>query len=222
MRLSDRLLQSCGAVLPGLVDCGLPAAAVRHAWAALAYGRWDTAWLLAARQHVVQDDSALVAPQHGGYRPVACDLVGCRCPRLQGCPTRHDCAQTGKPLPATSLGTAARIGSVGTQRLAIPCRRVCPEATEAGEAARQRRLLQQVQTLLAPDEAFVTDRGFPLAQRHEQGSGISAVGPPILLPGVPATPVQRQGLPTDARPPGPSAAANLQEPNGCGYLTRPA
>jgi len=96
---------------------------------------------------------------------VACDLVGCRCPRLQGCPTKHDCAQTGKALPAVPLGTAARIGSVGTQRLAIPCLRVCLEAAEAEEAALQRRLLQQVQTLLAPDEALVTGRGFPLAQQ---------------------------------------------------------
>lgn len=141
---------------------------------------------------------------------MACDLVGCRCPHFQGYPTKHDCAQTGKALPAPPLGTATRIGSVGTQRLAIPCRRVCPEATEAGEAALQRQLLRQVQTLLAPDEALVTDRGFPLAQRHEAGIRyISRGPPPILLPGVPATPVQRQGLPTDTRPPGPSTAANL-------------
>lgn len=36
MLLSGRLLHSRGAVIPGLADCGLPAAAVRRAWAALA------------------------------------------------------------------------------------------------------------------------------------------------------------------------------------------
>ena len=56
MLLSGRLLQSRGAVIPGLADCGLAAAAVRRAWAALAYGRWHTARLLAAWQRVVQDD----------------------------------------------------------------------------------------------------------------------------------------------------------------------
>ena len=33
----------------------------------------------------------------------------------------------------------------------------------------QRRLVQQTQALLAPDEAVVTDRGFPLAQLQEAG-----------------------------------------------------
>jgi hypothetical protein len=41
--LSGRLLQSRGAVIPALADCGLGAAAVRWAWAALASGRWSLA-----------------------------------------------------------------------------------------------------------------------------------------------------------------------------------
>ena len=39
MLLSGRLLQSRGAIIPGLAAFGLPAAGVRRAWAALAYGR---------------------------------------------------------------------------------------------------------------------------------------------------------------------------------------
>src|SRR5262249_45173622 len=74
--LSGRLLQSRGAVLPALADVGLAAAAARRAWAALAYGCWHTARLLAAWQQVVQDDGHWQAHQHGGYRPGACDLVG--------------------------------------------------------------------------------------------------------------------------------------------------
>ena len=46
MLLSGRLLQSRGAVIPGLADFGLPEAAVRRAWAALAYGCWRTPRLL--------------------------------------------------------------------------------------------------------------------------------------------------------------------------------
>src|SRR5438445_2506218 len=162
--LSGRLLQSRGAVIPALADFGLCAAAVRRAWAALAYGRWDTAQLLAAWQRVVQDDGHWQAHQHGGYRPVACDLVGFWRPRLQGCPTKHYCAQAGKALPAIPLGIAARIGAVDTQRLALPCLLVRTEADDAGEPALQRRLLHQTQALLALDEVLVTDRGFPLAQ----------------------------------------------------------
>ena len=167
--LSGRLLQSRGAVIPALADFGLGAAAVRRAWAALAYGRWGIAQLLAAWQRVVQDDGRWQAHRHGGYRPVACDLVGFWRPRLHGCPTKHYCAQAGKALPAIPLGIMARIGSVGAQRLALPSLLVRTDAEEGGEAAMQRRLLHQTQTLLAPDEALVTDRGFPLAQIHAAG-----------------------------------------------------
>jgi hypothetical protein len=169
MLLSGRLLQSRGAVIPGLAAFGLPAAGVRRAWAALAYGRWHTARLLAAWQHVVQDDGHWQAHRHRGYCPVACDLVGFWRPRLQACPTKHYCAQAGKALPAIPLGITARVGSVGTQRLAIPCLLVRTEVEEPGEPALQRRLLQQTQALLAADEVLVTDRGFPLAQLHTAG-----------------------------------------------------
>ena len=138
--LSGRLLQSRGAVIPALADFGRGAAAVRRAWAALAYGRWSIAPLLAAWQRVVQDDSQWQAHRHGGYRPVACDLVGFWRPRLQGCPTKHYCAQAGKALPAIPLGLTARVGSVGSQRLAIPCLLVRTAAEEPGEPALQRRL----------------------------------------------------------------------------------
>ena len=112
--LSGRLLQSRGAVIPALADFGLAAAAVRRAWAALAYERWSIASRLAAWQRVVRDDSQWQAHRHGGYRPVACALVGFWRPRLQGCPTTHYCAQAGKALPAIPLGLTARVGSVGS------------------------------------------------------------------------------------------------------------
>jgi hypothetical protein len=169
MLLSGRLLDSRGAVIPGLAAFGLPAAGVRRAWAALAYGCWSTTRLLTAWQQVVQDDGYWQAHRHGGYRPVACDLVGFWRPRLQACPTKHYCAQAGKALPAIPVGIAARIGSVGTQRLAMPCLLVRAEADEPSEPALQRQLLHQTHVLLATDEVLVTDRGFPLAQLHAAG-----------------------------------------------------
>jgi hypothetical protein len=167
--LSGRLLDSRGAVIPALAAFGLCPAAVRRAWAALAYGCWRTAALLAAWQRVVQDEGHWQAHRHGGYCPVACDLVGFWRPRLQACATKHYCSQAGKALPAIPLGITARVGSVGTQRLAIPCLLVRAEADEPGEPALQRRLLQQTQARLAADEVLVTDRGFPLAQIHAAG-----------------------------------------------------
>jgi len=169
MLLSGRLLHSRGAVMPGLAACGLAEAAVRRAWAALAYGRWRTAGLLAAWQQVVQAEGHWQAHRQGGYCPVACALTGCWRPRLPGCPTKHACAQAGKALPAIPLGSAARIGAVGPPRLAMPCLLVRTAADAPGEPALQRRLVHQTHALLAPDEARVTDRGFPLAPIHAAG-----------------------------------------------------
>ena len=167
--LSGRLLQSRGALIPALTDFGLYAAAVRRAWAALAYGRWDTVQLLAAWQGVVQDDGRWQAHRYGGYRPVACDLVGFFRPRLQDCPTKHYASAAGKAVPAIPLGIAARVGTVGLQRLALPCLLVRGEPTETSETALQLRLLQQTNEQLATDEALVCDRGFPLRQLQAAG-----------------------------------------------------
>src|SRR5438552_16081591 len=74
MLLSGRLLLSRGAVIPGLAALGLPAEAVRRAWAALAYGKWHTAQLLEAWEHLVREERAFHAHQHGCYRPGGSDV----------------------------------------------------------------------------------------------------------------------------------------------------
>jgi len=179
MLLSGRLLLSRGAVIPGLAALGLAADAVRRAWAALAYGQWSTAQLLEAWEHLVQEEQAFHAHQYGGYRPVACDLVGFFRPRLQDCATKHYSSTAGKALPAIPLGIAARVGTVGTQRLAVPCLLVRGEATDTSEADLQTRLLQQVKEQLAADEAVVCDRGFPLRQLQALGIPRYVVRAPV-------------------------------------------
>lgn len=169
MLLSGRLLLSRGAVIPGLAALGLTEGAVRRAWAALAYGKWRVAQLLESWEHIIRDEQVFNAHHYGGYRPVACDLVGFFRPRLRDCPTKHYSSAAGQALPAIPLGIAARIGTVGTQRLAMPCLLIRGEATDTGEADLQRRLLQQANEQLADDEALVCDRGFPLRQLQEVG-----------------------------------------------------
>src|SRR5215470_11910980 len=88
MLLSGRLLQSRGAVIPGLAALGLTADAVRRCWAALAYGKWHTPQLLKAWEQLVREEASFHAHQYGGYRPVACDLVGFFRPRLPGGSTK--------------------------------------------------------------------------------------------------------------------------------------
>ena len=169
MLLSGRLLQSRGAVIPGLADLGLAADAVRRCWAALAYGKWHASRVLEAWEQLVREEGCFQPHQYGGYHPVACDLVGFFRPRLQDCPTKHYSSAAGKALPAIPVGIAARVGSVGAQRLAVPYLLVRSEGTEASEGPLQLRLLQKVQAKLADDEALVCDRGFPLAQLQAAG-----------------------------------------------------
>ena len=179
MLLSGRLLLSRGAVIPGLAALGLAEEAVRRAWAALAYGQWQAAHLLEAWTHLVREEQALHAHPYGGYRPVACDRVGFFRPRLQDCPTQHDSSAAGQALPALSLGIAARVGTVGTQRLAVPCLLVRGEATDTSEAALPFRLLQRAHAQRTVDEALVCDRGFPRRQRQAAGVQRSVVRAPV-------------------------------------------
>jgi hypothetical protein len=179
MLLSGRLLLSRGAVIPGLAALGLADEAVRRAWAALAYGKWCATQWLEAWEHLLHAEQRLHAHQYGGYRPVACALVGFFRPRLRDWPTKHSSSVAGKALPAIPFGIAARIGTVGTQRLAVPCVLVRGEATDTSEAAMQRRLLQQTKERLAADAACVCDRGFPLRQLQDAGVPRYVVRAPI-------------------------------------------
>jgi hypothetical protein len=169
--LSGRLLASRGAVIPALAAMGLPAAAVRRAWAALAYGKWETPHLLVHWEALVQAEGQWQAHVHGGYRPVAADLVGFFRPRLVDCLTRHYSSQAGKALPAIPFGMLARIGSVGSQRLPLPCRLVRLPPGETREAPLAQQLLREAAALLADDEALCLDGGFSLAQVLETGVG---------------------------------------------------
>ncbi len=179
MLLSGRLLLSRGAVIPGLAALGLAEEAVRRAWAALAYGKWHAAQLLEAWEQLVREEQAFHAHQYGGYRPVACDLVGFFRPRLQDCSTKHYSSTAGKALPAIPLGIAARVGTVGTQRLAVPCLLVRGEPTETSATDFPTRLLQRAHAPLADDEALVCDRGFPLRQLQTVGIQRYVVRAPV-------------------------------------------
>ncbi|HLB75781.1 MAG TPA: hypothetical protein VJO72_01985 [Candidatus Dormibacteraeota bacterium] len=162
--LSGRLLTSRGAVIPALADFGLPAPAVRRAWAALAYGDWECGDLLARWRALVLAAGQWQPRCHGGYRPVAADLVGFFRPRLQDCPTTHYSSPAGKALPALPFGMLARIGAVGGQRLPLPVSLLRPAPDDPSEAALQAQLVQAAVAELAEDEALVVDGGFSPAR----------------------------------------------------------
>src|ERR671935_67271 len=93
MLLSGRLLLSRGAVIPGLAALGLAAAAVRRAWAALAYGQWHAAQLLEACAHLSTSRRAgLSSPSiqgRGGNPPAARWSARCRVPTRGARLPRH-------------------------------------------------------------------------------------------------------------------------------------
>lgn len=167
--LSGRLLASRGAVIPALGESGLAPDAVRRAGAALSYGCWRCSELLGAWQQAVEKEGRWQAHSHGGYRPVAGDLVGFFRPRLRGCPTKHYASAAGKALPAIVLGVLVRVGSVHKQRIALPCAFGRARAQDQSEADLQRRLLEQARLMLAEEEALVLDRGFSVAQAQKAG-----------------------------------------------------
>ena len=76
MLVSGRLLETRGAVIPGLSTLGLSEAAVRRAWAALGHGEWTSAGLLGRWRHHVEVAGRWRAHEYEGYRPVAVDVTG--------------------------------------------------------------------------------------------------------------------------------------------------
>lgn len=169
--LSGRMLAQRGAIIPALAASGLKPEAVRRGWAALAYGAWEVVGLLSVWLRLVKQEGRWQAHRHGGYRPVAVDLVGFFRPRLKGCPTKHYLSQAGKALPAISFGIVAAIGSVGQQVVPLLRAVVRRPAHRTSEKALLKAALRQAGQLLSPDEILLLDRGFPLLQ-------IGAVGIP--------------------------------------------
>ncbi len=158
--LSGRLLASRGALAGALDDAGLPKDAVRRSMAALAYGDWEIAPLVAAFDQTVRAEGVWEPRSHDGYRTVACDLVGFFRPRLHGCPTKHYSPAAGKALPAISLGVAVRVGAVMGQRVPVPLLLLRADTADPRECTLQRTLVRRVGALLAAGEVLVADGGF--------------------------------------------------------------
>lgn len=169
MLVSGRMLESRGAVIPGLSAFGLSDRAVRRSAAALTYGVWEIEPMVGNFRAEVEAEGRWKAHEHGGYRPVAADLVGFSRPKLLDCPTKHYCSTANKALPAIVVGIAGAVGSVDDQRLALPRVIVESDPKEPGEPALMKRLLRGVNFGLALDEVMITDRGFPLLYFLELG-----------------------------------------------------
>jgi hypothetical protein len=160
--LSGRLLQSRGALFPALSDSGLEPEAVRRSVAAVAYGKWEIADLIAAWKKCVFREGRFRAHDYEGYSPVACDLLGFFRPRLQGQVGKHYTSTSDKAQPAVVFGMVATVGSLGNKRLPL-LRSLTRQRPQETEVQLQARLLQETAGTLTRNELLVVDAGFSLA-----------------------------------------------------------
>jgi len=170
MLVSGRLLETRGAVIPALSACGLPERGVRRAWASLGQGDWSIEDLLERWQALVGAEGRWQVHTHGGYHPVGVDVTGFWRPQLQTCPTRHYNAEAGSALPAILVGLIGRVGSVGSQRLALPLEYVRADKADPRSSTHERLLVHAAVAQCAEDDALVLDAGFGIALLQEEGA----------------------------------------------------
>jgi hypothetical protein len=161
--ISGRFLPSRGAVFPALADGGLAAAAGRRSGTALADGRWALQSLVKAWHQMGQQEGRWCAHSYGGFRPVACDVVGFWRPRLSGCVGQHDHSGAATALSAIVLAVVAAVGSVGKGRLPRLRLVLCTTPDDSSKAALPRRAFLQAGAALAPAAVLVVDAGFGVA-----------------------------------------------------------
>lgn len=161
--LCGRFLPARGAVVTALCDLGLPKEAVRRAEAALCYGCFDTAMLLANWRNAVLAEGRFRPHRYEGYCPVACDTTGFLRPQLRNHAGKHYVGEAGKAVPAVVVGIAAQVGSVGSKRFALPRLLVRWEAGDKSETDLQKRLIKEAAKTLTDKEILTADAGFDLA-----------------------------------------------------------
>ena len=101
---------------------------------------------------------------------MAVDVTGFWRPRLHACPTTHDHQEAGKALPAIPVGLIARVGAIGTQRLALPLAFVRADPTNPSPSAHARLLVDEAVRQCQSDDVLVLDAGFGLALLHAAGA----------------------------------------------------
>lgn len=164
--VSGGLLPSRGAIFPAVQAIGLPGEAVRRAWAALRYGAWEIASLLADWEAYVLAQGQWQPHRYAGYSPIGVDLTPFWRPTLQNCQTKHYHPAAGKALPAIPFGLIVRVGDVNGQRVALIRQIVRAAADDVGEKGLKTAVIQATAETLADDELPIFDAGFTPKELH--------------------------------------------------------
>lgn len=169
MLVSGALLPERGALFPALHRVGLPAEAVRRAWASFRGGKWRIQDLLKVWQGYIKGLAGWAVHRHEGYRALTVDITAFFRPALQHCPSQHYHPAAKRALPAVILGIVGEVGEIGGQRLACPraFERVHPQ--DPREARLWEEVLRRVSRDLAPDEVVVVDAGVKIRDLQQAG-----------------------------------------------------
>jgi hypothetical protein len=167
--VTGRLLPNRGAIFPALQAIGLPADAIRRAWAAMAYGSWEIETLLANWEEYVLEQGQWEPRRHGGYSAVGVDLVPFWRPKLKNCQTKHYFPPAGKALPAIPFGLIVRVGSVLGRRVPIIRQIIRADPDDVSEKGLKAKAIRETADTLADHEMPVYDAGFSPKALQESG-----------------------------------------------------
>lgn len=159
-------LTSRGSIHGALQESGFEDDEIGRSWAALRYGAWKIAELLATWHIWVASNNAWRERRYEGYRIKAVDITGFWRPRLQGKVSKHYNAAAQKALPAIVFGVTTLSGEIKGK--GVPLLQAIERCdTDMTEAEFQVALLKKTAASAQPDEIHVTDAGFKLSQLQE-------------------------------------------------------
>ena len=165
--VSGALLPSRGALFPALKSIGLSDQAIRRAWGAFRYGKWQIRDLVGEWRSYVKGLEDWHEHRFEGFLPVALDITAAWRLRLKDCPSKHYPPMAGEAEPAVIIGLAGEVGEINGQRLVLPrvIERVHP--ADPSETRLWTELFKQVRKGLDDQDIVVVDAGVKISHLHE-------------------------------------------------------
>ena len=167
--LNGSFLGSRGSIFSGLSLSGFSDEEIRRSWRAFAKGQWSITKLLTAWRDHIFDEGEWKRHNYEGYRAVSVDITSFHRPKLKSWIGKIYQGIAGKALKAIGIGIIADVGSVETQRIAIPRKLLRSKNEEGSEKTLQLDILKWISRHQAPDEVFLFDAGFSLKELQQEG-----------------------------------------------------
>jgi len=165
--LNGSFLASRGSIFSALSFSGFSDSEIRRSWQGFAKGQWSITRLLSAWREHVFEEGEWKKHSYEGYRAISVDITSFHRPKLKGWIGKLYQGLSGKAVNAIGIGIIADVGSVGSQRIAIPRKLVRSQNETGSEKKLQLRMLKWTSEHQVNDEVYIFDAGFKLASLHE-------------------------------------------------------